>query len=210
MHLCFVFRGTPGLFRGGPPLPRSPSLSQNSPDPPYTPDLASAIFRGLPYSSDPSGLLPLAIFGLPHPPWPSQASRPLPITSDTFLTSAGLAPASADTFRLPRFVSNRSRPLFLFRKLFFPSLAPPKEEGSGYASTNLIPTSYSHLPPPSDPLLHFPWPSALLPCLPWISRILRSFSTPLFPSRAPLRASEALLTQLRLASTSLTLPQTTE
>ena len=139
MHLCFVFRGTPGLFRAGPPLPQSPSLSQDSPDPPYTPDLASAIFRRLPYSSDMSGLLPLAIFGLPHPPWPSQASRPLPITSDSFPTSAGLAPASADTFRLPRFVSDRSRPFFCSEILFFLPLAPPKEEGSGYAPTNLIP-----------------------------------------------------------------------
>jgi len=180
MHLCFVFRGTPGLFRAGPPLPWSPSLSQNSPDLPYTPDLASAIFRGLPYSSDPSSLRPLAIFGLPHTPWLSQASRPLPITSDTFPTSAGLAPASADTFRPRTFCG-----LFLtapgpfsLPKIIFSSLAPPKEEGSGYAPSNLIPTSYSRLLPPSDPLLHFPWPSDPLPCLPQISRMLRPFPAP--------------------------------
>jgi len=45
---------------------------------------ASAIFRRLPSSSDAFGLLPLAIFGLLHLPWLSQASQPLLFTSDTF------------------------------------------------------------------------------------------------------------------------------
>jgi len=131
MHLCFVFRGTPGLFRAGPPLPWSPSLFRHSPDPPYTPDLASADFRGLPYSSEPLGLRPLAIFGLPHTPWLSQASLPLPITSDTFPTSAGLAPPSTDTFRppyLPQFVSDRSRPFFSSENLFFLPWLPLKRK----------------------------------------------------------------------------------
>jgi len=37
---------------------------------------------------------------------------------------------------------------FLFQKFIFLSLAPLKEEGSSYAPTNLILTSYSCLPPP--------------------------------------------------------------
>ena len=123
------------LFRG------SPSLTQHSPDPFYTPDLASAIFRGLPCSSDRCGLLPLAIFGLPHP---FLAFTSLPTTSNVFRRFSEL-PRDFHPFPRIPFTSRTFRGCFptapgpsLLLKFFF-SLAPPKEEGSGYAPTNLIP-----------------------------------------------------------------------
>ena len=141
MHPCFVFRGTPGLFRAGPPLPQSPSLFQNSPDLFYTPDLASADFHGLPYSSDPFGLLPLAIFGLPHPSWLSQASRPLPITSDTSPTSAGLVPAPQTPFAPRTFCGSfptAPGPFFSSENYFFFPWLPLKRKVAA--------TSTSHYP----------------------------------------------------------------
>jgi len=162
MHPCFVFRGTPGLFRAGPPLPQSPSLFQNSPDLFYTPDLASADFHGLPYSSDPFGLLPLAIFGLPHPSWLSQASRPLPITSDTSPTSAGLVPAPQTPFAprtfcgsFPTAPSPFSLPKFYF---FFPWLPLKRKVAATplLTSPRLLIHVFRHLPTLSCTFLGLP------------------------------------------------------